>query len=78
MCVCVVVPQFIPHKLKAALKLPPGYHLLQASGCVPNARGYVGVLTIAWGLGILVSAPCTAERCLLALDMLCFSCLMTN
>ena len=63
---------------QAALKLPSGHPLLQASGWVRNARGYVGVLTIAWGLGILVSAPCTAERRLLAPDMLCLSCLMTN
>ena len=63
---------------QAALKLPPGHPLLQASGCVRNARGYISLLTIAWGLGILVSAPCTAEGRLLALDMLCLSCLMTN
>ena len=52
--------------------------LLRASGWIRDARGYVGVLTSAWGLGILVSAPCTAERRPLASDMLCLSCLMTN
>ena len=60
------------------MKLPPGLSLLQASGCICNARGYVGLVTITWHLGILVSAPCTAERRLLALGMLCLSCLMTN
>ena len=47
-------------------------------GWIRNARGYVGVLTIAWGLGILISALCTAERRLLASGMLCLSCLMSN
>ena len=36
------------------------------------------MLAFTWGLGFLVSAPCTAERRLLASDMLCLSCLMTN
>ena len=36
------------------------------------------VLLQAWGLGILVSAPCSAERRLLASDMICLCCLMTN
>ena len=67
-----------PPSPQAALKLPSGRPLLQASGWIRNARGYVGVLTIAWGLGIPVSAPCTAERHLLPLDVLCLSCLMTN
>ena len=42
-----------PPSPQAALKLPPGRPLLQASGWGRNTRGYVGVLTIAWGLGIL-------------------------
>ena len=42
-----------------------------SSGCVHNTRGYVGLLTITWGLGILVSAPCTADRRLLASGILC-------
>ena len=70
--------QIIPHNPQAALMLPPGLCLLQASGCVRDARGYVGFLAITWGLRILVSAPCTAERRLLASDMFCLSCLMTN
>ena len=67
-----------PTGSSAPLSLPPGHPLLQASGCVRNAKGYVGLLTIAWGLGTLVSAPCTAERRLLASDRLCLSFLMTN
>ena len=65
-------------QLKAALKLPSGLCLLQASGCVQDAKGNIGWLAIAWGLGFLASASCTAERRLLALDMLCLSCLMNN
>ena len=51
-----------------------------ATGLWPirSARGFVAFLTITWGLGILISAPCTAERRLLASDMICLSCLMTN
>jgi len=67
-CVCVCV----------CVCVPPGLCLLQASGCVRDTRGNIGWLAIAWGLGCLASTSCTAERRLLALDMLCLSCLMTN
>ena len=38
----------------------------------------VCVCVVAWGLGILVSAPCPAERRQLASDMPRLSCLMTK
>ena len=46
----------LPHKVKAALTLPPARSLLQASGCVRDARGCIGLVAFTWGLGILVSA----------------------
>ena len=52
--------------------------LLQASSCVRDARGNIGWLAITGGVGFLASASCTAERRLLASDMLYLSCLMTN